>query len=551
MNTLILTGAYNLDLKDNEVTDWAFRTTPSKFPLSGLYPNGKEVYKPTSPMAKSNSDYELEIKIDMMRVYDLETQVLDVRVDEYDDSGEADRDKALDYRATNLIPSWANTRYQDNPENWYHFIEVSAQRADQEVRTITFPNARIISYMEEFKAEEAVWTATIVVGQKMDMTDRILVNGEALAAVMPMEFSSSDEMPLRQHREIVRGTTFKLSRERYRRINQVPITTGGNASNSGISRNKEFNGDFVTFMIDQNDIPIQSRALSNGVFQHPYGGNQDWFDDTHMAATGCGSIAASNVLFYYAQTQLRLGALARNSRYGPFTGWQHFRDYAADMYNSYTLQTINIPAYIADTFNIPPSFGIWFIDSVASGTVRFARSQGVTLTFSVITNRNETYEQAVNFIRTALENDNPVILLVTGNDYISRANVLMSELHFVTITAMTEIREIEISTNFEGNEVFRRNLGVVDYEIRTSDWGLRRFIPSLRQMWESNTTLAETVPRALAAEGIDMPPILIDAAISIFRLTPLASVSLASFTPGAVRWIPPSDGSENIRQNWV
>ena len=115
----------------------------------------------------------------------------------------------------------------------------------------------------------------------------------------------------------------------------------------------------------------------------------------------------------------------------------------------------------------------------------------------------------------------------------------------LSICGKTEIREIEIGTNYEGREVSRVDLGVVDYELRTSDWGLRRFIPSLKQMWESNTTLEETAPRALEAAGVNIPPRLVDAATSIFSRLPLASVSLASFTPSAVEWIP-LDGREDL-----
>ena len=115
----------------------------------------------------------------------------------------------------------------------------------------------------------------------------------------------------------------------------------------------------------------------------------------------------------------------------------------------------------------------------------------------------------------------------------------------LSICGKMKIREIEIATNSEGQEVSRVDLGVVDYELRASDWGLRRFIPSLRQMWESNTTLAETAPRALEAAGVNIPPRLVGAATSIFSRLALASVSLASFTPGSVEWVP-LDGREDL-----
>ena len=93
----------------------------------------------------------------------------------------------------------------------------------------------------------------------------------------------------------------------------------------------------------------------------------------------------------------------------------------------------------------------------------------------------------------------------------------MVETHFVTITAMTEIRRIRILLDSNGNELRRRDLGVVDYELRTSDWGQRRFIPSLKQMWDS------TSPIVVAAQRL--PVVSFTAGMTGF-----ASVSLAYFT---------------------
>ena len=292
-------------------------------------------------------------------------------------------------------------------------------------------------------------------------------------------------IPNRIITEEYRGETFKLSRENYNEIRE-----------GGVVRRKEFNGKFVDF----SNNPA-------------YGGNQRWFRSPRMQDTGCGPIAATNIIFYYAQTGRLLGTLVGRP---PHSYDEDFTGYATKMYSEYTPQTIQIP-FTRDGYDTPVSFGIWFMNTLVNGVVNFARRDGVTLSRHTINNSGLTrYDRAVDFIKAGLQDDNPVALLVTYNDYIASGAAEMVQAHFVTITAMTEIRGIEIWLDSDGNEIKRTDLGVVDYELRTSDWGQRRFIPSLKQMWNSTSLIVA------AAQSLKFVR-------AIAGATGFASVSLAYF----------------------
>ena len=73
-----------------------------------------------------------------------------------------------------------------------------------------------------------------------------------------------------------------------------------------------------------------------------------------------------------------------------------------------------------------------------------------------------------------------------------------AELHFVTITAMTEIKSYDVLRNSITNEeISRRDLGVADYELVISNWGERQTIPSLKRMWASSDPRVDALRTAL------------------------------------------------------
>ena len=341
----------------------------------------------------------------------------------------------------------------------------------------------------------------------------------------------------------VRGESYMLSTESYERVEEVPRTTRGNPHNSGLSIGKDFTGRFFT-ILGNPDPPggpegVWSISQSVGTFEPPpYGGNQDWFEDENMQNTGCGSIAAANVLFYYGREWVD-----DNIVFAGVPTFEEFIRVASVIYNRFIRQSFS--RTLTPLFGRGNTWGVWFMSTFARGLVESALVgseiiNGIKLGSQTINNSSASYDQAVNFIKTALQQDNPVVLLVTGNDYIAQGfdeiageDILMVEVHFVTITSMTEIRQIRITETVPGGiEVNRSVRPIEDYELRTSDWGVRRHIPSLKRMWEANTTFDETLSRIpdIPVVANHMPGFAASAARSISAETgPLHSVSLASF----------------------
>ena len=249
----------------------------------------------------------------------------------------------------------------------------------------------------------------------------------------------------------------------------------------------------------------------------PYGGDQDWYANEHifsgienwdrnrgerMATTGCGAIAATNVIYYYAQNFTPAFSKFRMTR-GTFIDMHviptqgEYITVASDVYDTYTPQTLNVPYSLIRAFvesltlrrvELPetPGLGIWFIDTVCDGIVTFARARGVRLRKHTILNNLPTisFRTAADFITEGLVNNFPVILLVTFNDYIAslpRRNN-MAELHFVVITSIKKKTKIERRTYSTGRTAER--ILEEDYDLVISNWGARQTIPSLKEMWE-------------------------------------------------------------------
>ena len=235
---------------------------------------------------------------------------------------------------------------------------------------------------------------------------------------------------------------------------------------------------------------------------HPYGGFQGWYkqgdlftNDTDfrrkkgasMDGSGCGPIAATNVIYHYAQ---QFNASFAKRRFPD--GFQdtpviptrkEYIHMAVDVYNSYTMQTVP---------GLP--LGIWFIDPLCNGIVRFAQDRGVSLKKHTLTNKvlasKNSFRQAVDFIIEGLKNNYPVILLVTANNYIISARHKstpvqgnrMVQFHIVAVTAMKRTAENE-----------------EDYELAISNWSERSTIPSLKQMWEGTNIMFDGTQVATAA----------------------------------------------------
>ncbi|MCL2593223.1 MAG: hypothetical protein FWD82_07635, partial [Defluviitaleaceae bacterium] len=276
----------------------------------------------------------------------------------------------------------------------------------------------------------------------------------------------------------------------------------------------------------------QERDLMQFVLESDYGGDQFWYRNNdffigstltpetrqRMDFTGCGSIAATNIIYYYAQNFNEAFAqrVTKRSRIlGTPTfesvsvnpNREEFINFAVDIYNNYTKQTFLVPysvlrgvvrAVSFGNVQLPetPGLGIWYISTICDGIVSFARERGVSLRshtmqnpVNILQNPINSVRDAANFIIKGLENNLPVVLLVTFNDYIREfPKGSMVETHFVTITSIKKKTTIE-RTIFDNGGITERVLdSEEDYELVISNWGERQIIPSLKEMWLGTPT---------------------------------------------------------------
>jgi hypothetical protein len=230
-----------------------------------------------------------------------------------------------------------------------------------------------------------------------------------------------------------------------------------------------------------------------------YGGAQQWYKEAiffngvtgwdkakgeKMDFTGCGSIAATNIIYYYAQQFSPLFAKIKTSNGLKNTNKEptqaEYMHMAFSVYNNYTMQTI-------------PKIGtgIWFIDSLCDGIIKFAQERGISLKKHTLTNKiltsDNSFSHAVDFITEGLKNNFPIILLVTKNNYIKSVynintnNPDMAEQHFVTITSIKRTKKDE-----------------EDYELTISSWSKRKTIKSLKEMWKETPDWFDAAQLAVA-----------------------------------------------------
>jgi len=128
MNTFKLKGLYNIELTDNETLNWRFidespryKITPplDLFRLSSFKPNAQRDTPFANPLWTIK---EIAITINLL--------------DAFGKPGDI----------PNTLAKWANTRFIDAPDNWYHSVELSSHKANQEVRTFEFPKAYVKRY---------------------------------------------------------------------------------------------------------------------------------------------------------------------------------------------------------------------------------------------------------------------------------------------------------------------------------------------------------------------------------------------------------------------
>ena len=354
------------------------------------------------------------------------------------------------------IRKWAKTEYKD--DSYFNWIKVTETYRESLIREITFPNAFIKHYEEVIDPNTGEGQFVLTLLQQADKDNDIIIG--------PLNDSFIEQLEL-----------IKAKREQ----KVIPLSYIYPTESDIVS---------VTYIIEDHAIYELSTEKSQKFViisdnDNDYGGDQTWFltilNKSLWNDTGCGPVAATNILFYYAQNK-SFGVFLFSNAYPTE---KEFITWAALNYEVYTPQSL----IIKDKNGNTQSFGVWFISTISDGMVFFAKRRNIVLTPHTFDNEASSWLSAANFIIKGLEKDYPVILFVTVNEYAASLQGITAQLHYVTITRMTEKRKFAITKYSSGKEE-KTDLGIVDYSLTISTWGERNEIPSLKSLWESKTALS-------------------------------------------------------------
>ena len=175
--------------------------------------------------------------------------------------------------------------------------------------------------------------------------------------------------------------------------------------------------DPMTFGLDE-----LGSGVFGGIEGKFYGGDQDWFLKRWQQKSGCGPVAAANILAYLA---------FRDEKYRALYGYE---DLSKENFTAFMNEVIKAvsPVRVGNL-----SFGIPSLSSFAGKVEKFAASRGVELKAQWAEKRTGNHDQAVEYIRRGLEADLPVALIVHWNVKWMRDEELSGfQYHWVTVMKM-------------------------------------------------------------------------------------------------------------------
>lgn len=208
--------------------------------------------------------------------------------------------------------------------------------------------------------------------------------------------------------------------------------------------------DVVTTKLSRADEFV--KILGNDGIEY-YGGNQDWYRKYTQISGGCGPVAASNIVAYFALYKNDAEKLFKND-----TNVVKQSDYVKlmnIMYKYVNPNEVPVLNVISDIrkddirfgkMRIPGTTGVWPLSKFANGVVKYADKMGVELEANIYENNDISLEDAVNKIKESLKSDSPVALF-NGFDAVPMKYVdpktdktlnTNFALHWVTITSIIE-----------------------------------------------------------------------------------------------------------------
>ncbi len=182
-----------------------------------------------------------------------------------------------------------------------------------------------------------------------------------------------------------------------------------------------------------------------------YGGDQAWFPRNSAFKGGCGPICGANVLIAYAdknskfQENLDISITDKH-----LISQEDYLRMMKDIYKTMLPLEVPITSQIYDKCSrtnkifryIPATFGVT-MPHFALGVLKYAASKDIFLQYRSFSAMFSSYTRGLTFIKLALANGYPVVLLTTNNKfpfitydrpYMSTGTTHKMAHHFVTIT---------------------------------------------------------------------------------------------------------------------
>lgn len=181
-----------------------------------------------------------------------------------------------------------------------------------------------------------------------------------------------------------------------------------------------------------------------------YGGSQEWFERNTAYKGGCAAVCGANILSICAENtptfQDLLGITVSDKRVISFDDYTRVLH---ELYNSIIMLEVPIISKFYDMHHrmkkhplVPSTFGTnlpFFI----IGVKKYAKSHGIVLNAHHMFATKCNYMRGLTFIKLALSNGHPVVLLTTNNTfeytlyskaYFQAGTTKKIKHHFVTIT---------------------------------------------------------------------------------------------------------------------
>lgn len=224
------------------------------------------------------------------------------------------------------------------------------------------------------------------------------------------------------------------------------------------------------------------RIKGSDDFQAYYGGNQSWLGRNTARLAGCAPTCGANIMTILATNY---PAFAR--KLGVTLDKRNFisqDDYINILNGIYKYMGIfEIPWFNKRYDQSPPGGPPRFPVSIGtnmplfvSGVKRFAKKNDILLDSRIMYVRNSSYYRGLAFIKLALSNGYPVVLLTSGSDfkytmydrpYMQGAYETSMKYHFVTIT---DVRDTAIKDQPDILITILGKTGCISYKTLYDSW---------------------------------------------------------------------------------